>query len=80
MCGIQENFDFKAAEPQQKDGSARGTKFVSLRVRKGLSSIRKASGYKQSCHQKGFRKQPMLENDKTGVEKEKYTLHCVQDG
>ena len=47
---------------------------------KGSSSIRKASGYMPRSHQKGIRKQPMLENVKTDTEVENFSFHYILDG
>ena len=41
--------------------------------------IRKSSRYKPKTDQKDFRKQAMPENDKTDVEEENFSLHCVQN-
>ena len=74
LLRAQERWDFKADERQQNDCSSGGIKFEGIRVPKLASSIRKTRRY-----QKGFRKRPVLENDKTCT-KENISLYCVQDG
>ena len=78
--GLGEIWDFKIDERQQNDCLSGGTAFEDFRVSKGLSSIRKTTGYKPRSHQKGLRKRPIPENEKTGTEEENFNLYFVQDG
>ena len=43
------------------------------------SSIMKTSGYKPRSHQKRIRKRLMSEDDKTGTEGKKFSVHNIQD-
>ena len=53
--------------------------FQGLRVPTGSSLIRKTSSYKSRSHQKDLPKQPLPENNKTGIEEENFILLCAQD-
>ena len=54
MRGLIKNWDFKAAERQQNDGSSGWTTFKGLRFSKGSSLIKKTSGYKLEAIKKAF--------------------------
>ena len=69
--------DFKKTEISKQMNVSRMTIH---RVEQLLSASETLKDRLQSGYQRGLRKRPMLETDKTVTEKENFSLHDIQDG